>query len=134
MEKHRADPACANCHARMDPLGFAFENYDAIGKFRHKDGDFDVDSSGVLPNGKTFKGPGELKVILKQQPDKVARALAEKLLSYALGRGLEYADRPAIDKMVRALRDHDYRFSPLVVEIVSSDPFRLRRGKDQKDD
>jgi hypothetical protein len=134
MEKHRADPACANCHARMDPLGFAFEQYDAVGKFRLKDGDFDVDASGELPGGRTFKGAAELKAMLTRQSDKFVRCFAEKMLVYALGRGTEFSDRPAINKIVLALRQNGYKFSTLVTEIAQSDPFRLRRGKDQPDE
>ncbi len=132
MEQHRANPSCAFCHARMDPIGFAFENYNAIGKFRTTDGGRPIDPSGVLPNGQTFKGPGELKAILKGKKDLFSRNLTEKMLTYALGRGLEYYDRPAVDRIVAALAQNDYRFSVLVTEVVKSDPFSLRRGKDQK--
>jgi hypothetical protein len=131
MEQHRANPACANCHARMDPLGFAFENYNAIGGFRAKDGNFDIDSSGTLPDGKTFNGPVELRAILKGKKELVSRNLAEKLLTYSLGRGVEYYDKPTIDRIVAELARNDYKFSTLVIQIAKSDPFRLRRGKDQ---
>jgi hypothetical protein len=131
MEQHRANPACANCHARMDPLGFAFENFNAIGAFRAKDGNFDIDSSGTLPDGKSFKGPAELKVILKEKKDLFSRCLAEKMLIYALGRGVEYYDKPTLDKISAALEKNQHKFSTLVTEIVKSDPFRMRRGKDQ---
>jgi hypothetical protein len=130
MEQHRANPSCASCHARMDPIGFAFENYNAIGAYRQKDGDFAIDPSGTLPDGKSFKGPGELKKILKEKKDLLGRCLSEKLLVYALGRGLEYYDRRTIDRIVSSLEKDNYRFSTLVVEIVKSDPFRLRRGKE----
>ncbi len=131
MEQHRANPACANCHAKMDPLGFAFENYNAIGGFRSKDGDFPIDPSGTLPDGKTVKGPGDLKGILKEKKELFSRCLAEKMLIYALGRGLEYYDRPTIERIQTALAANNYKFSTLVSAIVQSDPFRLRRGKDQ---
>jgi mono/diheme cytochrome c family protein len=131
MEQHRANPACANCHARMDPLGFAFENYNAIGAFRAKDGNFDIDPSGTLPDGKSFKGAAELKTILKYKKELFSRNLAEKLLTYSLGRGVEYYDKPTIDRIVAELARHDYKFSTLVIEIAKSDPFRQRRGKDQ---
>jgi hypothetical protein len=131
LEQHRKDPACANCHAKMDPLGLAFENYDAIGRFRAKDEGVDIDPSGVLPNGQKFKGPAELKKILLEKKDLFSRCLAEKMLTYAIGRGLDYYDKPAIDRIVAALAKNDYRFSSLVVEICKSDPFCLRRGKDQ---
>jgi hypothetical protein len=129
MEQHRKNPACAGCHARMDPLGFAFENYDAIGAFRTHDGKFAIDPSGSLPDGQSFKGPDGLKVILKKKKDLVARALAEKMLIYALGRGLEHYDRPAVDRVVAELARKDYKFSVLVGEIARSVPFRMRRGK-----
>lgn len=130
MEQHRANPACANCHAKMDPLGFAFENYNAIGAFRQKDGEFPIDPSGTLPDGNTFKGPGELKRILAEKRELFARCLTEKMLTYALGRGLEYYDKPAIDRIQIGLKKNEYRFSALVSEIVRSDPFRMRRGKE----
>jgi mono/diheme cytochrome c family protein len=131
MEQHRANPSCANCHARMDPLGFAFENFNAIGAFRKKDGDFDIDPSGTLPDGQTFQGPAELKTILKAKKDLFARNLTEKMLTYALGRGIEYYDQPTIDRASAALAKDDYRFATLITTIATSDPFRLRRGKDQ---
>ena len=128
LELHRANPACANCHAKMDPLGFALENYDAIGTFRTKDGAFDIDPSGQLPDGETFQGTPDLKTVLLNMKGDFARCLAEKMTIYALGRGLEYYDRRAIDRMVAELEKNDYRFSTLVVEIVKSEPFRQRRG------
>jgi mono/diheme cytochrome c family protein len=130
MEQHRVNPNCASCHARMDPIGFAFENYNAVGAFRLKDGDFPIDPAGTLPDGRSFKGPAELKAILKEKKDLVSRCLTEKMLIYALGRGLEYYDRPSLDRITMALARNEYRFSTLVTEIVRSDPFRLRRGKD----
>ena len=128
MEQHRANPACANCHAKMDPLGFAFENYNAIGGFREKDGEFPIEAGGMLPGGKAFQGPVELKSILKEQRAKVGRNLTEKLMIYGLGRGLEYYDRRSVQKIQEELEKNDYKFSTLAVEIVKSDPFRLRRG------
>jgi hypothetical protein len=130
MEQHRKNPTCANCHAKMDPLGFAFENYDAVGRYRTLDGKFPIDPSGVLPDGKSFKGPAELKAILKEKKDFFARCLTEKMLTYALGRGVEYYDRPAIDGITADLAKNEYRFSALVREIVKSYPFRMRRGKE----
>ncbi len=130
MEQHRANPACANCHAKMDPLGFAFENYNAIGGFRQKDGEFPIETGGVLPGGKSFQGPVELKSILKEQPAKVGRNLTEKLMTYGLGRGLEHYDRRSIKKIQEELAKNDYKFSTLAIEIVKSDPFRMRRGSD----
>lgn len=131
LEQHRKDPACANCHAKMDPLGLAFENFDAIGRFRSKDGGLPIDSSGALPNGQTFKGPQELRKILLDKKELFSRCLVEKMLTYALGRGLDYYDRPAVDQITAALAKDDYHFATMVVEIARSDPFRLRRGKEQ---
>jgi len=128
MEQHRANPACANCHARMDPIGFAFENYDAIGRYRTHDGQFPIDPAGELPDGSSFQGPGDLKRILREKKELFARCLTEKMLIYALGRGVEYYDRPTVDRIVAALPRNDYRFSSLVIEIAKSDPFRFRRG------
>jgi mono/diheme cytochrome c family protein len=130
LEIHRANPSCANCHAKMDPIGFALENYDAVGAFRTKDGEFDVDASGEFADGTRFSGPEDLKSILREKKGAFARSLAEKMLIYALGRGLEYYDRPTTERIVTELSAHDYKFSVLVTEIVRSDPFRLRRGSD----
>jgi PAS domain-containing protein len=132
MEQHRVNPACANCHAKMDPIGFAFENFDAVGAFRQKEGEFTIDPSGTLPDGRSFKGPAELRTILKEKKVQFARCLTEKMMTYALGRGIEYYDRRAVDKVCAALAKDDYRFSRLVIEIVQGDPFRLRRGSDPK--
>lgn len=128
MEQHRANPACANCHASMDPIGFAFENYDAIGRFRTQDGQFPIDPAGELPDGSTFQGAEDLKAVLRNKKQQFARALTENMLTYALGRGLGSGDRPAVNRIVAALDKNDYRFSTLVVEIARSEPFRLRRG------
>ncbi len=130
MEQHRQNPSCAGCHKQMDAMGFAFENFDAIGRFRTKDGEGDIDSSGTLPSGQTFQGPAELKAILKQQKELIARNLAEKLLTYALGRGLEYYDIKAVNQIVAQMAQNDHRFSALAIAIAKSDPFRLRRGTD----
>ena len=128
LEQHRSNPVCANCHARMDPIGFAFENYDAVGAFRTKDGAFDIDPAGELPDGRSFQTLAELKAIIKEKKDDFARCLSEKLLIYALGRGLEHYDQPAVDRIVESLKRDDYRFSTLVREITHSEPFQKRRG------
>lgn len=133
MEQHRANPACANCHQQMDAMGFAFENFDAVGRFRTKDGNDVIDPSGTLPDGQSFQGPGELKNILKGKKDLVARNVTEKLMTYALGRGLEYYDERTIKQVVGNLAQNEYKFSTLVSSIVQSDPFRLRRGKELKE-
>jgi hypothetical protein len=129
MEQHRADPNCASCHARMDPLGFGLENFDAIGKWREKDGTFPIDASGTLPSGQKFAGPKGLKDVLLSKSAEFTRCLAEKLLTYGTGRGLEYSDRCAVDKIVDATAKDGHKFSRMVVEIVKSDPFRKRRPK-----
>lgn len=129
LERHRVDPNCAVCHNEMDALGFAFENYDAVGAWRTKDGKFDIDPSGKLPGGRSFKGPAELRRILKGKRGLFLRCLTEKLLTYSLGRGLEYYDKCAIDEITRAAAKKKYRFSAIVLGIVESDPFLLRRGE-----
>ncbi len=126
MEQHRANALCASCHQRMDPIGFAFENYDAIGAWRDKDGEFPIDPSGVLPGGQSFQGPAELKTILRGKKDHFARCLTEMMLTYAIGRGLEYFDRCAVDAILKALDENHDRFSTLVVEVIKSEPFQMR--------
>jgi hypothetical protein len=128
MEQHRKNPDCAVCHDRMDPLGFGFENYDAVGAWRTKDGKFDIDTAGDLPDGKSFNGPKELKAILKSKDKEFRRCLSDRLLTYALGRGLESYDKCAVDQIADNLARNDYRFSSLVVSIVHSEPFQQRRG------
>jgi Protein of unknown function (DUF1592)/Protein of unknown function (DUF1588)/Protein of unknown function (DUF1587)/Protein of unknown function (DUF1585)/Protein of unknown function (DUF1595)/Planctomycete cytochrome C len=132
MEEHRKNVACAGCHQKMDDMGFAFENFNAIGGYRWKDGDFDIDPAGVLPDGAKFKNPQELKSILKGKSDLISRNLAEKMLIYATGRGLEWYDNRTLDAIVAGTRKGDFKFSALVAEVVKSDPFRLRRGKAQE--
>jgi Protein of unknown function (DUF1592)/Protein of unknown function (DUF1588)/Protein of unknown function (DUF1587)/Protein of unknown function (DUF1585)/Protein of unknown function (DUF1595)/Ca-dependent carbohydrate-binding module xylan-binding/Planctomycete cytochrome C len=128
LEKHRSDPSCSVCHARMDALGFGLENYNAVGAWRTRDGKSPVDSAGTLPGGKTFRGSSGLKDILKNDREAFAQCLTEKMLTYALGRGLERFDRPAVNSIARRLASADYRFSRLVLEIVNSLPFQMRRG------
>jgi hypothetical protein len=127
MEKHRSDPNCASCHKRMDPLGFGFENYDAIGAWRDQDQGRPVDSAAELPDGRKFKGPVELKALLKEKKAEFAEGFAEKLLTYALGRGVEHYDGAALKDVVDAVGKQDYRFSALVVEIAKSYPFQYRQ-------
>jgi hypothetical protein len=128
MEAHRTNPTCASCHVRMDPLGFGLENYDAIGAWRTQDGKFPIDPAGALPDGRRFHGPEELKAILKQDREAFAQGLTEKLLTYALGRGLERYDKKTVRAIAGRLPAHDYRFSALVLEIVQSLPFQMRNG------
>ncbi len=126
MEKHRADPNCASCHAKMDPLGFGLENFDAIGAWRDQDGPFPVDSSGVLPGGQKFAGPVELKAVLLTKIKPFAHCLTEKMMTYALGRGLEYQDRCVVEKVADSVLADGGRFSRLISGIVHSDPFQKR--------
>lgn len=123
LEMHRAQPECATCHAKMDPIGFAFEHFDAIGKWRDFDGNFPIDASGKLPDGRAFEGHKELIEILKNE-ETFIRTFAEKMLIFALGRGLEYYDRCAVDDIVALVAAADYRFVELVYAIVTSQPFQ----------
>jgi hypothetical protein len=131
MEQHRADPACASCHSRMDAIGFAFEKFDAVGQIRQRDEGQPIDPSGKLPDGRSFSGASELKKILLADREKVVRNLSSKLLTFGLGRGLDYYDGPAVDKITASALQADSRFSALVMGVVQSEPFRLRRGTSQ---
>lgn len=129
MKMHRENPNCASCHAQMDPIGFAMENFDAIGRWREKDDGQAIDPTGEFPSGKRFNGPAELqKVLLSEKKDQFVRCVAEKMLTFALGRGIEYYDRCAVDKIVERLENNGYRFSELVIAIAESEPFQKRRG------
>ena len=130
LEQHRANPACAACHKLMDPIGFALENFDAVGRYREQDEGAPIDPSGELPSGERFAGLPELrKLLLKVKRDAFLQCLAEKTLIYAVGRGLEYYDQCALDKIKNALEQDDYRFSRLVLEVVKSDPFQKQAKK-----
>ena len=131
LEQHRANPSCASCHNRMDALGFAFEKFDAIGRNRTMDEGVLIDTAGKLPDGRAFAGATQLKSVLKADHEKFVRNLSAKLLTYSLGRGLEFYDEPALDKMVLSAEKGQNRFSALVMAAVLSDPFRLRRGTSQ---
>ncbi len=130
MEAHRANAVCASCHARMDPLGFGLENFDAIGRWRTHEGDFEIDPSGKLPDGRTFSGPRELADMLAKQDEAFGLAISEKLLIYALGRGLKPHDRPVLKQIAEQLKADDYRFSSLVMGIVDSLPFQYRKAEE----
>jgi hypothetical protein len=132
LEQHRADPSCAVCHLRMDAIGFGLENYSPVGTWRTQDGKFPVDSSGTLPGGKTFQGPGDLKRILAGDKDAFTRTLSAKMLTYALGRGLERSDSPAVQLIARNVAAEGYRFTALITGIVRSAPFQMRRGEGAK--
>ena len=124
LDRHRTDAVCASCHARMDPLGFGLENFNAIGEWRTQDGPFPVDASGALPDGRHFQGALELKAALAAKPEVFTRSLTEKLLIFALGRGLEASDRPAVANIVKRVAAGGYRFSALILEIARLDADR----------
>ena len=129
MEQHRRNPVCASCHAMMDPLGLSLENFDAVGKWRTLgESSGSIDASGVFPDGSKFQGAGGLKQMLLQS-DRFVPTVTEKLLTYALGRGLEYYDAPAVRAIVRSAAKDDYRFSSLIAGIVQSPPFTMRRAE-----
>jgi mono/diheme cytochrome c family protein len=126
MEQHRANAVCASCHQRMDPIGFAFEQFDAVGAWREKDGGAAIDASGTLPDGRTFDGPAGLKKLMRADKAAFVKCVSEKMLTYALGRGLEDYDRRTVKAIVDATGKADDRFSALLIEIVKSDPFQKR--------
>jgi hypothetical protein len=128
LELHRKNPVCASCHARMDPLGFSLENFDAVGQWRTKDAGTPIDASGVLLDGTKVSGPAELQHALVAQKEEFVRAVTGKLLTYALGRGMEYYDAPTIRGIVRNAGRDDYRWSSVILEIVKSAPFQMRRA------
>ena len=130
MEKHRANPACASCHSQMDPLGFALENFDAVGRWRSRsESNEAIDATGVLPDGTAFAGPDEMRAALLKTPERFVATVAEKLLTYALGRNLESFDMPAVRAIVRDAAENDYRFSSVVLGIVQSTPFKMRMSQ-----
>jgi len=131
MEAHREDPACASCHARMDPLGFALENFDAIGRWRDKDGKFPIDAADKLPTGESFDGPAGLKKMLLTHKDQFVKCFVQKLMTYGLGRGLDYYDSATVNDICDSARKSDFRFSSVISGIVHSDAFLKRRGKVQ---
>jgi Protein of unknown function (DUF1592)/Protein of unknown function (DUF1588)/Protein of unknown function (DUF1585)/Protein of unknown function (DUF1587)/Protein of unknown function (DUF1595)/Cytochrome C oxidase, cbb3-type, subunit III len=126
MEGHRADSVCAGCHKVMDPVGFALENFDAIGRWRNSDDGVKIDPSGTLFNGDRINGPEELRRALASRPDVFVGVMSEKLLTYALGRGLEYYDMPAVRRIVRDASANNYKFSSLIAGIVRSTPFQMK--------
>ena len=130
MERHRANPACASCHAQMDPLGFALENFDAVGRWRTRSESNDaIDASGVLPDGTSFEGPDGMRQALLREPKRFVATVTEKLLTYALGRNVESYDMPAVRAIVRDAERNDYRFSSIVLGIVRSTPFQMRMSQ-----
>ena len=130
MEQHRNNPSCASCHERMDAIGFGFEHFDAIGRYRERDGEEPVEAQGSLSDAEAFADHLELnRLLASSRRGDFLRCLTEKLLTYALGRGLEYYDRPAVEQIVRRLEENDLRMSELVRGVVDSVPFQLRRGE-----
>jgi hypothetical protein len=127
LEKHRANATCASCHARMDPLGFAFEHFDAIGRWREKDGAFPIESSGTMPDGRSFKDHGELRALLKADANAFTECLSAKMLTYALGRGLERPDKETVKAIARQVAKDGYRFSSLILAIARSAPFQMQK-------
>ena len=132
MEQHRRNPSCAACHRTMDTLGFALENFDAVGRWRTKDEGLEIDASGELESGTRFSGAAGLQKILRtEMRDEFVRCFSEKLLIYALGRGLHYYDQCSLDKIINEAANDDYKFHAFVLAVIQSDPFLKRRGKPQ---
>ncbi len=129
MEQHRSDAICASCHSKMDVLGFGMENYDAIGRWRTTDGKFPIDSTGSFPNGKSFAGPAEMKALLRDSIGEFTQTLAAKMMTYALGRGVEPFDRRGVKEIVRQTAAQDYKFQALILAVVHSPAFQQRRGE-----
>jgi hypothetical protein len=126
LTQHRASPACASCHSRIDPIGFALENFDAFGRWRTEDAGKPVDTSGELPDGTKIEGPQQLKNVLLDKKDLFVRNLTRKMLGYALGRGLTLQDGCSVDAIVAQLKDNDYSAQTLIEAIVMSMPFRYQ--------
>ncbi len=130
MEQHRANPVCASCHRLMDPLGLALENFDAVGRWRgHMPGGIAIDASGAMPDGTPFDGPADLRGLLVRNPEQFVTVVTEKLLTYALGRGVEYYDAPSVRETTRAAAGHDYGLASLIVGVVKSTPFQMRLAR-----
>jgi hypothetical protein len=127
--QHRANPACASCHNRIDPLGLALENYDPVGKWRDQDAGKPIDNSGAMTDGKTFHGPDELKAVLLEKKDVFMENLTRKVLGYALGRGLTVSDTCTVDNILAQVRQNDYKAQTLIQAIVLSVPFRYQAGR-----
>ena len=125
MEQHRENPACSGCHMLMDPIGFALESFDAIGRWRTMDGATPIDPSSVMYDGTPIHGAADLRAFLLKYDEQFLRTTAEKFLTYALGRGLEYYDMPVVRAVVRDAAKEDYRFAALIAAVVKSDPFLM---------
>ena len=128
LETHRRNPTCASCHARMDPLGFSLENFDGIGQWRTTDAGAEIDASGVLLDGTKVEGPAALRKALVSQKEQFVRTVTAKLVTYALGREIESFDAPAIRGIVRAAAADDYRWSSVILALVKSPQFQMRKA------
>ena len=130
LAEHRDNPACSGCHQLMDPVGFSLENYDAVGRWRTAEDGKPIDAAGGLPDGSKFDGVGRTPAGAAEAPRDFATTFTEKLLTYALGRGVEYYDAPAVRQIVRASAEPaDFRFSSFILGIVNSAPFQMRRSQ-----
>jgi len=129
LEQHRKNPQCMTCHVRMDPLGFSLENFDAVGAWRTTDADAAIDPSGSLIDGETFTGPSGLRKLLVDHREQFINTVTEKLLTYAVGRGVEYYDIPAVRGIRQQAAANDYHWSSIIVGIVKSAPFQMRRSR-----
>jgi Protein of unknown function (DUF1588)/Protein of unknown function (DUF1585)/Protein of unknown function (DUF1592) len=130
LVKHRANPACASCHARMDPYGFGLENFDAIGRWRTREADGQaIDASAALPDGTSFNGPSELRAAILRRPEEFVKTFTRKLLTYAVGRGLEASDEPIVRRIVNQAAADNHRFSSIIAGIATSEPFRMKMKK-----
>ena len=127
MEEHRTNPVCASCHKMMDPIGFALENFDAVGQWRTRDGRNPVDAAGQLVDGTKINGPADLRNALLGYSDQFVRTVTEKLMTYGLGRGVEYYDQPVVRSIVRQASRDNYKFSSLIIGIVESAPFQMKK-------
>ena len=129
MEEHRKNPVCATCHVRMDPLGFAMESFDAIGRWRTSEAGVPIDVSGALPDGAQFRGVDGLRNVLSRHREEFVNTFISKLLTYAMGRAVEYYDQPTVRKIERAAATDDDRWSAIILGIVKSPAFQMRRAK-----
>ena len=130
MEQHRANPACASCHKIMDPLGFSLENFDAVGQWRTKEPAGPIDATGQLADGTPVTGPVDFRKALLKRPEQFVGTVTEKMLTYALGRGLDYYDMPVVRSIVRDSAKDNFRFSSIVMGIVKSAPFQMRKAEE----
>jgi hypothetical protein len=132
MVRHRANPACASCHARMDPIGFALENFDAVGRWRDQDGGKPIDVSSTLADGTKVNGVAGVRDLILRNPERFVNAVTQKLLMYGIGRNVQYYDAPAVRAIVTEAAKSDYTFSSLVLGVVKSVPFQMRTVKPEK--